>query len=478
MFIIYLSIIFITSFFIIFSYYNELSLQEERQYDKLKAIVSSLSLQIDGDQHAAMFERNTAPSDIQSVTDDLTYKELNALLSACVEINGLNSPMYTLVMNREDSTFTYGVRSGNYIDFRNLYQIPPKELKTNFTSGGTIPMYETENGVWLSAFYPIKNSAGEVVALLEADIDFTEFQTIVNARYLNEVYVSLGVIIILALLLIPYARRILTKDEKQKERFIKQTKIIESKNRDIMDSIRYAQKIQNAMLPSKDSFKIPFQDSFLFYCPKDVVAGDFYWLEEVDDFVFFAVADCTGHGVPGAIVSLICANALNRAVVENRIFETNEILDHARELIISRMGKGDQNMKDGMDISLCRLNLKTLELQFTGANNPLYLFSKGELSISPPCKQPVGKFIKQVPFKATYYQLNKGDKLYLFTDGFADQFGGPNGKKYKYKNFKNLLLKHSNSTMEAQNEQIAKELKNWMGNIEQLDDICILGVEI
>ena len=194
--------------------------------------------------------------------------------------------------------------------------------------------------------------------------------------------------------------------------------------------------------------------------------------------MFFAVADCTGHGVPGAMVSVVCSSVLSKAVIEEKIYLTDKILNRAKALIIERFERSDQNISDGMDISLCCLNTDTLELNWSGANNPLYIYREKELIEFKPDKQPVGKSLKHAPFTMHTIQLKKGDALYLFTDGFADQFGGPKGKKLKYKPFKELLLSIQDLPMEEQKTKLENFFNEWKGNLEQVDDVCIFGVKV
>ncbi len=477
MLIIYFSIVLITSFFIIFSYYNELELQERRQYDKLSGIASSMAVNIDGDKHFELMNRYESNSDSLVIRADSSYIEISKKMGDIVATNEL-SPMYTLVYNEELDKFVYGIRSDDYIDYKNQYSQAPKELKEKWETGGVLPMYMSENGTWLSAFHPIKNSSGEVVAVVEADIDFGEFQTLVNERYQKEVMIALAVIVLIALLLIPHARKVLQNEEKQRVTLMNQKLIIESKNRDLMDSIRYALRIQSAILPKEIVFKKNGLEGFIFHRPKDVVAGDFYWIERHEDDLFFAVADCTGHGVPGAILSLICANSLNRAVDIMGIRDPGKILDTCREIIIDRLGEGQMN--DGMDISICRLDLKTLQLQYAAANNSIFLYSSAskEIQVLKPCKQPIGNYPKQHPFVCHELQLQAGDCIYLFTDGFADQFGGPQGKKFKYHGFKNSILKNVDATCDKQRMALESALLEWMNDYDQVDDICVMGVRV
>jgi serine phosphatase RsbU (regulator of sigma subunit) len=195
------------------------------------------------------------------------------------------------------------------------------------------------------------------------------------------------------------------------------------------------------------------------------------------DLVFIAAADCTGHGVPGAIVSMICHNALNRTLFEYEITEPGKILNITRELIISTFEKGDADVKDGMDISICCLNKKTNELQWAGANNPLWIIRNDSHVIEElsPNKQPVGKVDGPKPFDTQKVQLQKGDLVYLFTDGYADQFGGPKGKKFKYRQLEELLLKVHELPLDLQKRSLQEGFEEWKGKLAQVDDVCVIG---
>jgi len=253
---------------------------------------------------------------------------------------------------------------------------------------------------------------------------------------------------------------------------------LEEKNKEILDSITYAKRIQTAILPPQRLIKKYLPDSFVLYKPKDIVAGDFYWLEAKNDVILFAAADCTGHGVPGAMVSVICNNGLNRSVKEFGIIESGKILDKAREIIIAEFEKSDEEVKDGMDISLCTLNFKTNKLQWSGANNPLWIIRQDKLIEYKADKQPIGRYAEPQPFTTHEIDLEKGDILYLFSDGYQDQFGGERGKKFKSSQLKELLLSVAQKSMEDQQEVINTAFEKWKGNIEQIDDVCVIGVRI
>ena len=280
------------------------------------------------------------------------------------------------------------------------------------------------------------------------------------------------------------------KEKKEKELFeIRNTELknafdeIEYKNQEITASIKYAKRIQKAILPSNKILKHALPESFVFYKPKDIVAGDFYWVEMVEDWVFFAAADCTGHGVPGAMVSVICNNGLNRSVREFGLREPGQILNKTRELVIKEFEKSDEEVKDGMDVSLYALNRKTNFIKWSGANNPFCVgksngVSEDRLVEIRADKQPIGAFGAGKPFTQHEMQLEKGDMIYSYSDGYPDQFGGEQGKKFKSVNFKKLLADIAEKSMKEQHDMLMASFEKWRGDLEQIDDVCVFGVRV
>ena len=254
--------------------------------------------------------------------------------------------------------------------------------------------------------------------------------------------------------------------------------IIEEQHKDITDSIQYSKRIQEAIMPPMHLWEETLPNSFILYKPKDILSGDFYWLEKNKDTVFFAAADCTGHGVPGAMVSVICSTALNRSVKEFGLTDTGLILDKVRELVLETFEKSESSVQDGMDISLCALNTKTLELKWSGANNPLWYLHDNIAKEITANKQPIGQVDNPSPFTTHSLQLKKGNLIYIFTDGYADQFGGPKGKKFKYKQLKELILNISAKKMSEQHAILLNAFVKWQGNLEQVDDVCIIGLRV
>ncbi|HET6245912.1 MAG: SpoIIE family protein phosphatase [Bacteroidetes bacterium] len=281
--------------------------------------------------------------------------------------------------------------------------------------------------------------------------------------------------------------------ERTRELVLQKEKIAE-KNREITDSINYAKGIQDAILPTSESIQQWFPKSFVLFKPKAIVSGDFYWMEKVDHKLLFAAIDCTGHGVPGGFVSMVGANGLNRSVKEYNIIKPSKILDRLSELVEETFSK----RKDGMDIALCSINSMNNTLEYSGANNSMYLVRKSNIPLNlngefinpvfensdvrlfeiKADKQPIGSFDNRKAFTNHLLELMKDDTIYVFTDGYADQFGGQNGKKFKYNQLKELFVSIHNLTMEEQQVVLAKTIEDWKGNLEQIDDICIVGVKI
>ena len=257
---------------------------------------------------------------------------------------------------------------------------------------------------------------------------------------------------------------------------VSQKRIIERAHREITDSINYARRIQHAIMPSNALVKFHLPDSFLFYQPKNVVAGDFYWLASSGSAVLFAVADCTGHGVPGAMVSLICNNALNRSVKEYQLSEPGEILEKTSELVSGEFETSDLEVRDGMDIALCKL--EGTSLIFAGANNPLWILRNGEIIETKGDRQPIGRFDQSGSFASYRITLQKGDLIYLFSDGFADQLGGAENKRFTNKRFKALLISLQHKPMRTQCDMLQSEFNLWKGSENQTDDVCVLGLRI
>ena len=265
-----------------------------------------------------------------------------------------------------------------------------------------------------------------------------------------------------------------------------QRDLVTMQKREITDSIVYAQRIQQAILPSKQALSKIFPDSFVLYLPKNVVSGAFYWVSKIGKHRTVAVADCTGHGVPGGFMSMLGIAYLNEIVTKSEITTSGQVLEHMREFIIESLHQtGDpfENF-DGMDMSFCAINEETLEMQFAGANSFAFISRNSEneeeqqIEVLTGDRMPVSRHIKMEPFTNTVVQLSPGDTVYLFTDGYHDQFGGQEGRKYNMRRFRNLFEAVKELPMQKQLKIIETTFMKWKGNQYQIDDVLVMGIKV
>ncbi|MBK6540252.1 MAG: SpoIIE family protein phosphatase [Flavobacteriales bacterium] len=266
---------------------------------------------------------------------------------------------------------------------------------------------------------------------------------------------------------------------RQKEEVERQSRKVVELYKNVTDSIRYAKRLQESILPPERRIREMLPRSFVFYRPKDIVSGDFYWFDKVGEKIVFAAVDCTGHGVPGAFMSLVGHNGLNQAIKERGLVRPSEVLKDLNRIAFDALHKDrDQSLvRDGMDMALCVFDPKDLTLEYAGANCPLYLVRDREVIHFTPDKIPIGGFeLNGKAFTDHRVQLREGDLIYIFSDGYADQFGGPKGKKFLYRRFRDLLISVSNEPLEAQKRALLDAFMEWKGAHEQVDDILVIGM--
>jgi serine phosphatase RsbU (regulator of sigma subunit) len=260
------------------------------------------------------------------------------------------------------------------------------------------------------------------------------------------------------------------------------SKIVEEKNKDITDSIRYARRLQQAILKPEEGICSLFPESFILFRPKDIVSGDFYWFEKFGNLTMVAAADCTGHGVPGAFMSIIGCNLMSQAVNEYALTKPSVILNSLNKGLskILHQRMDESSVADGMDIALCAFDLQKMTLEYAGAYNPMWIIRNGELMEFQGDKFPIGAFLGEQlkVFNNREVALKKGDTIYLFSDGFADQFGGPKGKKFKYKQMLELIIGMQDKPMKEQREVMNTAFEDWKANLEQVDDVLVVGVRV
>lgn len=343
--------------------------------------------------------------------------------------------------------------------------------------------------------YQTDNSSAMVKLELQADYDKKEVEHRLQSekqevelklhKKIRDIFMAGSLLLLIVIALIYFNLR---NTKRSKELLLlknaeieKQKKLVIEKQNEMISSIHYAQRIQNAILTGDDVWKRISKDYFIFYQPKDIISGDFYWAHLMQNGrAIFAVADCTGHGVPGGLMSMLGNSFLNEIVVENKIFNAAAILNKLRDKIVKALEqKGDFKHQDGMDIALCVWNKMENTLEFAGANNSLYLFSENRMAEYKGSKMPIGTHINETtPFTSQTINLKKGDCIYLTTDGLPDQFGGPKAKKYKYSQLMAVVEAMNDLTLQEQGEILKKDLENWKGELEQTDDICVIGIKV
>jgi serine phosphatase RsbU (regulator of sigma subunit) len=293
-------------------------------------------------------------------------------------------------------------------------------------------------------------------------------------------YSALAVILIIAVLAFQLFKNL--KDNKEKNRIITEQKhLVEEKNKDITDSINYAKKIQEAILPPKELKYEIFPDGFVYFRPRDIVSGDFYWFTKKNGKRLIAAVDCTGHGVPGAFMSMIGNTFLTEIIDAKGITQPAEILSELRHMVISSLKQSHDmsESKDGMDMALLCFDDVARTVEYAGANNPMWMMRNGECIEYKADKRPIGYYRGQgLPFTNHRIEYKKGDTFYIFTDGFADQFGGENGKKFKYKQLKDILMSIQKDPMMRQEEILNARFDDWKGRLDQIDDVLVIGVRI
>ncbi len=368
-------------------------------------------------------------------------------------------------------------------NYRQMSEI--KSEQNNFREAYTyllngIELFENQNNPQTNANVT-KIEEDNLKKQKQLEIDLINQQKESEKRVKNISFIALGISstlilgIIFSLIKINKSKKLIIHQQIETE---KQKHLVEEKQKEIIESITYAKRLQEAILPPNEFVNANLIDNFIYYKPKDIIAGDFYWAEKVGEKFFIAAADSTGHGVPGAMVSVVCSNALNRSIKEFKLTETGKILDKTRELVIETFEKSASEVKDGMDISLLCIDSINKNIYWSGANNPLWYIQDNELKEIKADKQPIGitEYVK--PFTTHQIEYKSDTTFYLFTDGFADQFGGPNGKKFKYKQFSDLLLKNNHLSQKQQSDIINEAFSDWKGDLEQVDDVCVIGIKL
>ena len=710
-----------TVYFIGYSYYRTIHTQEQHTLSKLEGISRTLAYQINGDRLQTLLNRYPLRDDISTIGEDPIYHSIHQKFERVKRANNLSTDIYTITYDARSDAYRYGVSSSPNPYYRHIYRNPPDELMENYMQGGQIEKYKDENGTWISAFTPIENSEGNVVAVIQVDQPFAPFIEEARMTFFRHIGFAVVIFAILAVLVRRFVRQILHHESISKKKLEEYLRLVDHKNeeleqlefvisksdnlilltsqdgtiewvnesyqrknnfspdelksfkgRNIMevsqnpriqevvdtvvrtrdtyryrtksfgpegeefwasttvtpifdkkndtidhllfidsditelkqaereiemlaklpmentnpvmrvesngkliffndaarkivdvwdckngdlipdrsivsviqnsldrdkgvemtieskariyrllftpvveqgyvnihgediteqsmaeekirnrtmeleelstnltDSLTYARSIQEAIVPSEDSIRKFFRDAFVLNQPRDIVSGDFYWIHEIerDEEMLVASVDCTGHGVPGAMMSIIAHSLLTEIVEKQKIHDPATILEKLNKEIIEVLRQKEGKSGDGMDMSICRVNKRELKVTFAGAYRPV-LWMNGKLNELKGDRHPIGGLFhdSERSFQNQTFKVSRGDCIYLFSDGFTDQFGGPNGKKFMIKRFREMIKKNYRYSMQAQSYLYQKIFENWKGSNEQVDDVSMVGI--
>ncbi|MBL4710612.1 MAG: SpoIIE family protein phosphatase [Flavobacteriales bacterium] len=475
------ALLILIGYFLTHSYFVQLNIHKSKILSRLEAVATTASSQIDGNQLEYLLSTYTKKDEIETNNQVRVYELLNEKLAEIKRLNNLNTSIYTLTYHQEEKYFHFGVNSEVRPFYMHVYDHYPMELVDNYDVGGVVNVYEDKNGYWLSAFAPIKSSKGETIAVVVVDNRFDEFLEEAREEIFVNIGISLAFTLIIIFFLVRSIRTILLQEDKLNASLLQSKMDLEIKSKETLDSILYAKRIQEAILPLRSKIKKSIPDSFVFHLPRDIVSGDFYWFKKINNKIFIASVDCTGHGVPGAFMSMIGTILLDDIVEKKGIYEPDLILSELHQDVVKALKQDtrEKASRDGMDIALCVLNEELSELSFAGAFRPLVHIRNGELKRIKSDSAPIGGFSSKRPtFTKHEIKLEKGDAIYIYSDGYADQFGGEKNKKYMTRKFRQLLQSISDLTMNEQVDLLEKEFNEWKGENEQVDDILVMGFRV
>ncbi len=477
----FIAMLVLIGYFLTHSYFIQLGIHKNKILSKLEAVANTAATQIEGNQLSYLFEAYENKGDIRTNYQDRVYQLLREKLLKIKEQNKLTTEIYTLTYNRQLGAFYFGVCTNESPLFREVYDHFPGVLLENYQSGGEIDVYQDKHGYWLSAFAPIKNSQGEVVAVVQVDSKFNEFLAEAREEIFTNIGISLFVTLFLFFFLARSMRSILIKEDQLTADLIQSKLALEQKNQETLDSILYAKKIQDAILPLTTTVRETLTESFIFHLPRDIVSGDFYWFKRIRGKIFIASVDCTGHGVPGAFMSMIGSILLDDIISKKQIDQADIILNKLHGGVVKALKQTVRKKasKDGMDIALCVIDEDFQKMQFAGAFRPLLHIREGHAIRIKSDPFPIGGFRSEAPmFTLHEIDIRKGDCFYIYSDGYADQFGGDKDKKYMTKRFREFILSLHEFPMNEQYEKLQLEFDRWRGNKEQVDDVLVIGFRL
>jgi serine phosphatase RsbU (regulator of sigma subunit) len=443
---------------------------------RMGGVTGTLGAQLDGGRVARLLDRYDSRGMLISSTQDAWYYVLHENLKKTAEANGLEEPLYVLAFDTVTDELQVVVTSGDKPMLRERFDRPSTSAVVGYLKADRI---DSQQGVWgdeVAVFDAVRNSQGKVVGAVYTGSPLSILMSTAKGRLWRNIAVCAVAFMIIGFFLVRSVGRMVAREEAARDHW-------QQRHEGITDSIAYAGKIQGALVPRSDQFREMFVDHFVLNRPKDVVSGDFHWYHRLsEDACFVAAADCTGHGLPGAMMAAIGCSVLNELVTQHPHKDPAELLGLLSERMVQALNQSGQRIGagDGMDVALCRIDRKDRELLFAGAFRPLYWMHDGQLTVINGDRQPVGGSQHGDQRKFTVHRVayHPGDRLYLFSDGYVDQFGGPERKKFMSARFNEMIASTQHLPMAEQAAVLDRTFLDWKGDNEQVDDICVVGLTV
>lgn len=480
---VYAAMAVLCAYFIVSNHYNYSASKENEALHNLHSIAKTLSVQIEGDRLRRLLENYPDQNSISSNTQDPYYYVMHNNMQKAAELNGITQPIRTLTRAANGEYFI-GASSESTPHFRQVFAGNTQALEQLYNTGGTLHLSgEGDQGPMLQALAPLQDRSGKTVAVLLLESPYELVASQLMLRLWRNIALAVAILVLVGIILFKSIRKLLAHEEANKKMLEEVNAIMKEKDQSMTDSIEYAAKVQKAIIPNPESLGRAFNDHFVLNKPKDILSGDFYWFHEINQNEYYiATVDCTGHGVPGAIMSAIGCSLLNEIVQEEGIERPGQLLTRLNSKLLDALhqhGKAP-GAGDGMDIALCRIDKRSNKIVFSGAMRPLYWIHKNKLEVISGDRFPIGgsQYDPDRKFSDHHLHYDEGDKLYLFSDGYADQFGGPLNKKFMITQLNEFIEAHHHLPMADQCQQLDATFEAWRGDEEQVDDVCMVGVMV
>lgn len=455
---------------------GQLKSLESQAFARMGGVTGTLGSQLDGGRVARLLERYDSRGMLINSTQDAWYYVLHENLKKTAEANGLEEPLYILAFDKGKNELVIVVTSGDRPTLRDPFDGGASASVIAYLTADRV---DAQRGIWgedVAAFDAVRDSRGRVTGVVYTSSPRAALVSVANGRLLRNIAMCAVALLVIGLFLVRSVGRMVEREEAARDHW-------RQRHEGITDSIAYAGKIQGALVPRAEQFREMFPDHFVLNRPKDVVSGDFHWYHRLsEDVCLVAAADCTGHGLPGAMMAAIGCSLLNELVTQHPHKDPAELLGLLSERMVGALNQSGQRIGagDGMDVALCRVDRRQRELLFAGAFRPLYWMHDGQLTVINGDRQPVGGSQHGDRRKFTVHRVayHAGDRLYLFSDGYVDQFGGPERKKFMSARFNEMLASNHHLPMAEQAAVLDKTFLDWKGDNEQVDDICVVGLAV